>query len=147
MATTHDPNQDPLLVPQDVQPFQRTLLYVEDNPANMLLVARRRDLKLLTAINGNFGILLTREFQPDVILMDINLPGISRYDALKILREDPPTSHIPVIALSPNAYPQNIEKGMKAGFFWYLTKPYKVDEFMTALDSALLYAAENHPSK
>jgi PAS domain S-box-containing protein len=126
---------------------QRTLLYVEDNPANMVLVerliARRRDLTLLTAIDGHIGIQLARAYQPDVILMDINLPGISGFGALKILREDPATSHIPVIALSANAVPRDIEKGMAAGFFRYLTKPIKVTEFMDALDAALHFAAEN----
>jgi len=125
---------------------KRTLLYVEDNPANLLLVeqliARRSDLKLLTAIDGHLGIRLARAYQPDAILMDINLPGISGYGALKILRKDPSTAHIPVIALSANAVPRDIEKGLEAGFFRYLTKPIKVIEFMDALDVALHHAAE-----
>ena len=75
--------------------------------------------------------------QPDVILMDINLPGISGIEALKILREDASTKHIPVVALSANAMPQDVERGMTAGFFSYLTKPIKVKEFMDALDAAL----------
>jgi PAS domain S-box-containing protein len=126
---------------------QRTLLCVEDNPANLMLVeqliARRSDLKLLTAIDGYLGIQMARVYHPDVILMDINLPGISGFGALKILRENPATAHIPVIALSANAIPRDIEKGIEAGFFRYLTKPVKVNEFMDALDSALSYAAEN----
>ena len=124
----------------------RTLLYVEDNPANLALVeqliARRNDLKLLTAVNGHLGVQLARTYRPDVILMDINLPGISGFGALKILHADPTTSHIPVIALSANAVPRDIEKGMEAGFFRYLTKPIKVDEFMDALNVALKHAAE-----
>jgi PAS domain S-box-containing protein len=128
-------------------PSQRTLLYVEDNPANLTLVeqliARRSDLKLLTAVNGHLGIQLARDHQPDVILMDINLPGLSGFGALKILHEDPATAHIPVMALSANAVPRDIEKGLEAGFFRYLTKPIKVLEFMDALDVALHHAAEN----
>jgi PAS domain S-box-containing protein len=128
-------------------PSQRTLLYVEDNPANLTLVeqliARRSDLKLLTAIDGHLGIQLARAYQPDVILMDINLPGISGFGALEILRKDPATAHIPVMALSANAVPRDIEKGLEAGFFRYLTKPIKVREFMDALDVALQYAAEH----
>ncbi|OFJ50090.1 hybrid sensor histidine kinase/response regulator [Janthinobacterium lividum] len=124
---------------------QRTLLYVEDNPANLALVeqliARRSDLKLLTAIDAHLGIDLARTYQPDVILMDINLPGISGYGALRILHDDPLTSHIPVMALSANAVPRDIEKGLEAGFFRYLTKPIKVVEFMDALDVALHHAA------
>jgi CheY-like chemotaxis protein len=103
------------------------MLYVEDNPANLALVeqliARRGDLKLLTAIDAPLGIELARAYLPDVILMDINLPGISGYGALKLLRDDPATAHIPVLALSANAMPRDIEKGLEAGFFRYLTKP------------------------
>jgi len=124
----------------------RTLLYVEDNPANLKLierlVARRPEISLLSARDGNLGIQLARTNQPDVILMDINLPGISGVEALKILREDPVTAHIPVVALSANAMPRDIEKGLQAGFFRYLTKPIKVDEFMDTLDVALQFAAQ-----
>ena len=122
----------------------RTLLYVEDNPANMQLVeqliARCPDLRLVTAVNGTLGIELARATQPQVILMDINLPGISGIKALKILREDPATAHIPVIALSANAMPRDIAKGLEAGFFRYLTKPIKIKEFMDTLNAALEHA-------
>jgi PAS domain S-box-containing protein len=130
----------------------RTLLYVEDNPANLKLVeqliARRPDLRLLSAINGKLGIELARRNQPAVILMDINLPGMSGIEALKILREDPATAHIPVIAISANAMPRDVEKGLQAGFFWYLTKPIKVKEFTDALNVALEFAEKSiRPSK
>ena len=121
-----------------------TLLYVEDNPANLKLIeqliARRPDIRLISATDGNLGIGLARTRQPDVILMDINLPGISGVEALKILREDPATAHIPVVALSANAMPRDIEKGLQAGFFRYLTKPIRVNEFMDTLQTALDYA-------
>ncbi len=126
----------------------RTMLYVEDNPANMKLVeqliARRPDMCLLSAANGNLGIELARDYQPNVILMDINLPGITGIQALKILREDAQTAHIPVLAISANAMPGDIKKGLEAGFFRYLTKPIKVDEFMEALDVALEFAASKN---
>jgi CheY-like chemotaxis protein len=80
---------------------------------------------------------MARTARPDIILMDINLPGIGGLTALGILAEDPDTMHIPVIALSANAMPDDIEKGMTAGFFRYLTKPIKVRQFMDTLDSAL----------
>jgi len=122
----------------------RTLLYVEDNPANLKLIeqliARRRDMRLLTARDGDLGIHLARTNQPEVILMDINLPGISGIEALGILRADPATAHIPIVALSANAMPRDIEKGLQAGFFRYLTKPIKVDEFMRTLDEVLEFA-------
>lgn len=121
-----------------------TLLYVEDNPANLMLVedliARRPDIRLLSARDGRTGIEMARASQPDVILMDINLPGISGITAMQILAEDPATTHIPVVALSANAMPRDIEKGLEAGFFRYLTKPIKVNEFMSTLDLALLFA-------
>ncbi len=127
----------------------RTLLYVEDNPANLKLVEqlimRRPDIRLLSALDGSYGIELARANEPEVILMDINLPGISGIDALRILREDPITALIPVIALSANAMPRDIEKGLQAGFFRYLTKPIKVNEFMATLDMALEFAAHQLP--
>ncbi len=122
----------------------RTLLYVEDNPANLMLVedliARRSDIRLLSATDGNRGIEIARATRPDVILMDINLPGISGIQALQILCADPATAHIPVIALSANAIPRDIERGLEAGFFRYLTKPIKVNEFMDTLDLALKFS-------
>jgi CheY-like chemotaxis protein len=72
-----------------------------------------------------------------VILMDINLPGISGIRALKLLRDDPLTRDIPVVAISANAMPHDIRKGLEAGFFRYLTKPIRVDAFMQAMDVAL----------
>jgi CheY-like chemotaxis protein/two-component sensor histidine kinase len=123
---------------------QHTLLYVEDNPANLKLVeqiiARHPDIHLLTAVNGNSGVQIAQSTVPDVILMDINLPDIDGFEALKILRTSPTTAHIPVIALSANAMPREIERGLQAGFFRYITKPIKVDEFMQALNVALEYA-------
>jgi signal transduction histidine kinase/CheY-like chemotaxis protein len=122
----------------------RTLLYVEDNPANLMLVEQiiesHPHLRMLSAHDGNLGIALARAHLPEVILMDINLPGISGSKALKILREDPATTHIPVIALSANAMPRDIEKGLKAGFFRYLTKPIKVNELLNVLDDALKFS-------
>jgi CheY-like chemotaxis protein len=119
----------------------RTLLYVEDNPANLelveQLVVRRQDLRLLSAADANAGIEFARAYLPAVILMDINLPGMSGLEAMMVLRADPATSHIPIIALSANAVPRDIEKAIEAGFMDYLTKPIKLNEFMDALDTAL----------
>ena len=122
----------------------RTVLYVEDNPANLMLVedliARRADIRLLCARDGVSGVEMARNALPDVILMDINLPGISGIRALRILADDPVTAHIPVVALSANAMPRDIEKGIEAGFFRYLTKPIKINEFTATLDEALAFA-------
>jgi CheY-like chemotaxis protein len=102
-----------------------------------MLVARRADLKLLTAGTGDLAIDLARAHRPDVILMDINLPGINGIKALALLREDSTTADIPVVALSANASPRDIERGLTAGFMKYLTKPIKVDELMATLDLIL----------
>jgi len=123
---------------------QCLLLYVEDDPANLTLVeeiiARRSDMRFLGAVDALSGIELAQSAQPDVILMDINLPGINGLEALKILARHPATAHIPVLALSANAMPHDIEKGLAAGFFRYLTKPIKIHELMVALGEALTLA-------
>jgi PAS domain S-box-containing protein len=126
----------------------RTLLYVEDNPANMKLVeqliARCPDIRLLTAVNGTLGVELARSAQPTVILMDINLPDISGAEALNLLRANPATAHIPVVAISANAMPRDIAKALAAGFFRYVTKPIKVKGFMDTLNVAMEYAESKH---
>ncbi|MDP1680076.1 MAG: PAS domain S-box protein [Candidatus Nitrotoga sp.] len=128
-----------------------SLLYVEDNPANMQLVeaiiSRYPGIQLLTAVNGYDGIEIARTSQPNVIMMDINLPDLSGLEALKILREDPATAHIPVIAISANALPLDIERGLKAGLFLYITKPIKVKEFMEAVNMALEFAEKKIDQK
>lgn len=118
-----------------------TLLYVEDNPANLTLIreiiAFRADLELLTAVDARLGIDMARARQPAVILMDINLPRMSGNEAMAILRADPGTAHIPVIALSANAMSRDVAQSVATGFFRYLTKPINIEAFFEALDSAL----------
>jgi PAS domain S-box-containing protein len=144
IASHEGDNTGPLLAAVGAEPASFTVLCVEDNPANLMLieklVARRPDIRLLSARDGNQGVELARASLPDVILMDINLPGIGGVMALRILADDPKTASIPVIALSANAMPRDIEKGLAAGFFRYLTKPIKVVEFMDALDLALKFS-------
>ena len=123
---------------------QRTVLYVEDNPANLKLVeqiiSRRPDLRLLSATNGNLGVEFALAYQPDVILMDINLPGISGIEAMNILHADLSTTHIPIIALSANAMPHDIKKALANGFFDYVTKPIQVARLLKSLDVALEFS-------
>lgn len=123
--------------------IQYKLLYVEDNPANVKLIEqymlKRTDICLLTAINGTLGIELAHSSKPDVILMDINLPDINGFTVLKMLKESSDTDSIPIIALSANAMQSDIDKGVKAGFFQYLTKPIKLDEFTNTLNEALTF--------
>jgi CheY-like chemotaxis protein len=104
------------------------------------IIARRPDLRLLSAVTGTVGIELAHANQPDVILMDINLPDISGIDALRLLRKDPATAHIPIVAVSANAMPHDIKKGLQEGFFRYITKPIKVNEFIDTLNTALEFA-------
>jgi PAS domain S-box-containing protein len=146
---------DPATPPAPLQgrveqgPGLHTLLYIEDNRANVQLVeqiiARRPDMRLLSAGDGARGIALARTHHPAAILMDINLPGISGIEALAILRDDPATAHIPVVAISANAMTHDIRKGLEAGFLRYLTKPIKVDDLMEALNVALA-SAEHEPA-
>lgn len=123
----------------------RTLLCVEGDPANLALVeaivAGRPDLRLLKATDGETGMAIARAALPDAILMDIHLPGVSGIQAMASLARDPATAHIPVIALSANAIASDVERGLAAGFFRYLTKPIRIAEFMQTLDAALDFSA------
>jgi CheY-like chemotaxis protein len=135
-----------------VQPdaARHILLYVEDDPANVMLVEQiledHSHVRMLSARDANLGIAIARAHLPDVILMDINLPGITGIDAMNILHKDPATTRIPIIALSANAMRSDIDKGMDAGFFRYLTKPIRIAEFLTVLNDALEFAKTESPS-
>jgi signal transduction histidine kinase/PleD family two-component response regulator len=130
------------------EPLGPMVLHVEDNPANLELVAQllshRPQHRLLSATHGGLGLELARAHLPAVILMDISMPDISGTEVLKMLQADPATAHIPVIALSANALPHEIESGLEAGFFRYVTKPIRVREFFEGLDEALLFSQQRH---
>jgi signal transduction histidine kinase/CheY-like chemotaxis protein len=132
------------LGPNDEAP-SATVLCVEDNPASLDLIraamGRRPGVRLLTARNGQRGVELARTHMPDVILMDNNMPVLSGAAAQAILRSDPRTTHIPIIAISANAMPGAVSAGLEAGFFRYLTKPVDLSALSEALDSALAEAA------
>ena len=121
---------------------RRTLLCVEDNPSNLMLIAQIMEdhphIRMLSASDADLGLALARAHRPDVILMDINLPGISGFEALKMLQSNPVTAAIPVLAISANAMPNDIKKGLAAGFQGYITKPIRVGEFMDALNTVLV---------
>jgi len=119
-----------------------TLLYIEDNSANLALVAsvlksRRPDLLLLSALTAEQGLGLLRNTRPDLILMDMNLPGMSGMEALGVLREDDRLCTIPVIAVSADAIPRHIELALEAGFSNFVTKPIMIDKLLAAIDEAL----------
>jgi len=117
------------------------ILYVEDNPANLELmeeiVRRISGVKLLSAHTAEIGLTIARKDQPQLILMDINLPGMNGFQALEALQGDQQTKDIPIIALTANAMPTDVEMGEKAGFQCYLTKPIKVAEVSRAIREAL----------
>jgi PAS domain S-box-containing protein len=120
---------------------QTTILYIEDNAANLRVIEamfrRYPTLALLSAVTGEEGLELARRHRPDTILLDIHLPDMDGYAVLKVLQEDDELRTIPVIALSGDALPIDIERGLSAGFRRYLTKPVKVNELMTAITELL----------
>jgi CheY-like chemotaxis protein len=131
-----------LLASADDKPW--TVLYVEDNVDNIELVerilARQGNLKFLGATNGPAGIALAREHRPDVILMDINMPAMGGLAVLEVLLADPITAAIPVLALSSDAYPKQIENVIAAGFFGYMTKPFVIDELEAMVGAAIAHS-------
>jgi PAS domain S-box-containing protein len=130
---------------------QALLLYVEDNPASLRLVedivSFLPHLRMISATDARQGIALALERRPDVILMDINLPGMNGNQAQRFLRNDPRTAHIPVIALTANAMKGDIRHGLAAGFFRYLTKPVEIAQLNVAIDEALQLARAALPFK
>jgi PAS domain S-box-containing protein len=125
-----------------------TLLYVEDNSANFKLIERalthRPNVRLLGAIQGSLGLELARQHQPDVVLLDLNLPDIPGDEVLRLLRADPRTAEIPVVVLSADATPGQIRKLMAAGAVDYLTKPLEVRRFLETLDKILAERSLGH---
>ena len=118
-----------------------TVLYVEDNPANLQLMedllSHFPNVHMLSAHTGELGLELAQAHQPDLILMDINLPDMDGYEALKHLRDTKETQNIPVLAISANAMPKDIERGLEAGFKEYLTKPLNIKSVLKTIDEAL----------
>ena len=117
------------------------VVYVEDNPSNIAfmqeLIADIERVELITAPTAEIGIELVRAHLPDVVLMDINLPGMSGFEALRRLREWPETRDIPVIALSAAAMDRDRKRAEEAGFLRYLTKPVRVDELIAELEALM----------
>jgi PAS domain S-box-containing protein len=119
----------------------KTILYVEDNPANLRLVEEifreHPEISFVSAITGEEGLQIINEIQPDLVILDINLPGISGFDVLKAMLENEKTRDIPAIGLSADAMRHDIEKGLKAGLREYLTKPIKINELLSTVNDIL----------
>jgi CheY-like chemotaxis protein len=120
---------------------QRLVLYVEDNPANVIfmtdLLSAFENIELVSTLTAEMGIELACARKPAVIIMDINLPGLSGLDALRTLQRIPETRGTPVIALTAAASERDRERGERAGFYRYLTKPVNVEELEGALGAVL----------
>lgn len=120
---------------------RKRILYVEDNPANVAfmkdLLGVFESIHLVTVPTAEMGVEIARETPPAVIIMDINLPGMSGLDALRVLQTYPETARIPVIALTAAASARDRQRGEQAGFYRYLTKPVRVDELESALEGLL----------
>jgi len=121
-----------------------SLLHIEDNPINLRLmenlVSTLPDVVLFAAARPELGLDLAVAHRPDVIVLDLNLPGMNGLEVLARLKARPETREIPVVALSAAASPRDIQKGLAAGFFRYITKPIDVNAFLEALGEALANA-------
>ena len=119
----------------------RVVLYVEDNPANVAfmedLMGTLGDVDLVTAPTAELGIELARVRRPSLVILDINLPGMSGLDAVRSLRRMPETRALPVIALTAAASAGDRKRGLAAGFDRYLTKPVRVEELERAMNELL----------
>jgi CheY-like chemotaxis protein len=133
----------PLMLPVTsvAPPATYTLLYIEDQDLNLRLVERillhRPEYKLITAMQGGLGLDLAREHRPDLILLDLNLPDIPGDEVLTRLKQDPGTRGIPVIMISADAMGERIAQLLEDGASGYLTKPYKVTEFLAMIGETL----------
>jgi len=136
-----DENDTATVVKEKESGKEYTVLYVEDNPANLRLVTQllglRSNIHMWSAHEPMLGLELAAEHKPNLILLDINLPGMDGFEVLKHLRQRKETQNTPVIAISANAMPRDVEKGMQAGFGDYITKPIDVKKLLTAVDNAL----------
>jgi len=117
------------------------VLYIEDNPVNQVLMegmlAHRPQLRLLLAGLPEVGLTMAAQARPDLVLLDIQLPGIDGFEVLRRLRAQPATRRIPVIAVSANAMQSEIDEALRAGFDAYLTKPLEMQRLLTLVDQTL----------
>ncbi len=138
--------EQPVLLGQNERRY--SILYIEDNLANLRLVSQivgqYSHLTLLTAHTPELGVEMAATRLPDLILLDINLPGLDGYQVLEILRGDEQLRNIPVIAVTAYAMPHDIDRGMSAGFSGYLTKPLDIGLFIETIEH-WLYHRETAP--
>jgi CheY-like chemotaxis protein len=136
------PDPRPMPAPETpAAPPQRTVLYIEDNEVNQLLMqgmlSHRPGLRLLLAGLPGTGLAMAAQARPDLILLDIQLPGMNGFEVLRRLRDAPATRDVPVIAVSANAMQSDIDEARLAGFDDYLTKPLDLTKLLARVDRAL----------
>lgn len=127
------------------------LLYVEDNRTNVSLVAQilktRPEIVLMSAHTGEMGLELAHLYHPDIILLDINLPGMDGFEVLKHLKNHEDTHNIPILALTANDTTSHLERGQSAGFLSYIIKPLDIKNFLDTIEMALGISIKNNPHK
>jgi signal transduction histidine kinase/ActR/RegA family two-component response regulator len=132
------PEPEPAVPPQQ---RERTVLHIEDNLSNLTLVeriiARRPGVRVVAAMQGTLGVELAREHKPQLILLDLHLPDMSGEQVLQRLRDDPATASIPVVIVSADATPGQVQRLLAVGAAGYLTKPIEVPELLRHVDDAL----------
>ncbi len=138
-APTPAPSSRPIPLADTEKPMRGRLLYIEDNPVNALiiseLIARRADLRLDIAEDGLSGVAKAQQLRPDLVLLDMQLPDIDGHEVLRRLRAHADTAGIPVIALSANAMPEDIDRALRAGMADYWTKPLDFRAFMASIEA------------
>ncbi|MEE4241420.1 MAG: response regulator [Desulfopila sp.] len=124
-------------------PVMKKILYIEDDISLRQLVRfildKREDLQMIEAETGSQGLQMAIEEQPDIILLDISLSDLNGYEVFSRLKKNDSVCKIPVIAVSGDSMPEDIEKGLQAGFSAYLTKPINIKDFYNLLDKTLYF--------
>ena len=132
------PERQQVRIPGETADVTHTVLFIEDNLANVRLMhrifQRRPGLRLLTAMQGSLGLELAREHRPDLILLDLNLPDLSGDKVLLQLRQDPVLRQIPVVMISGDAIPSQVQRMLDLGAQTYITKPFDVPELLRVVD-------------
>jgi len=120
---------------------KHTVLYIEDNPSNLKLISQilgqRQHIQVYTAHTPELGIELAKKHQPNLLLLDINMPGMDGYQVLEVIKDISELKNMPVIAVTANAMPKDIERGIEAGFADYVTKPIDINKFLNTVDNCL----------
>jgi two-component system cell cycle response regulator DivK len=124
------------------------ILIIEDEPTNMKLVSfllSHSGYEVLAADHAELGITFAREKQPNLILLDIQMPGMNGLTAVRLLKDDPLTRHIPVVAMTAFAMPGDEERFLDAGCDGYIAKPIRYKKLWKTIDSFLKSGRDNLP--